>query len=105
MNRAEKEQYVIQLYKENKSTREIARLMHMSFRDIGAIIKKVKLEPDGERGHLEDHDIKSKSKITQAIKLFSELDSPVEYAIALDLPVDQYDQYVENIGNLMVCIA
>ena len=89
MNRAEKEQYVIQLYKENKSTREIARLMHMSFRDIGAIIKKVKLEPDGERGHLEDHDIKSKSKITQAIKLFSELDSPVEVAIALDLPVDQ----------------
>ncbi|MGC1933357.1 MAG: hypothetical protein WA667_30655 [Candidatus Nitrosopolaris sp.] len=35
MNRAEKEEYVIRLYKENRSTREIAKLMHMSFRDIG----------------------------------------------------------------------
>ena len=46
-------------------------------------------EADGEREHLEDHDIKSKSKTTQAIKLFSELNSPVEVAIALNLPVNQ----------------
>jgi hypothetical protein len=58
----------------------------MSFRDIGIIIKKVKLEVDGLE---EDDDIKSKSKTTQAIKLFSELQSPVEVAIALDLPADQ----------------
>src|SRR5215831_11449009 len=90
MNRAEKEQYVIRLYKENKSTREIAELVHMSFRDIGAITKKVKLEADGERWPLEeDDDINSKSKTTQAIKLFSELKSPVEVTIALDLPANQ----------------
>jgi predicted HTH domain antitoxin len=66
MTREEREEYVIQLYKENNSIREIAKLMHMSFRDIGAII-------NSERGQLdEDDDIKSKSKITQAIKLFSE---------------------------------
>jgi len=35
MNREEKEQYVIQLYKEGKTIREIAELVHMSFRDIG----------------------------------------------------------------------
>jgi hypothetical protein len=88
MNREEKEQYVIQLYKENKSTREIAEIVHMSFRDIGAVIRKVKLE--AKRGPLEnDDDIKSKSKTTQAIKLFSELKTPVEVAIALDLPIDQ----------------
>ena len=79
MNRLEKEEYVIRLYKENKSTREIAKLTHMSFRDIGAITKKLKLEVDGERGQLEvDDDIKSKSKTTQALKLFSELKTPVE---------------------------
>ena len=90
MNRAEREEYVISLYKENKSTREIAKLTHMSFRDIGAITKKLKLEAGGERGSLEeDDDIKSKSKTTQALKLFSELESPVEVAIALDLPADQ----------------
>jgi hypothetical protein len=87
MNREEKEQYVIQLYKENKSTREIAKIMHMSFGRIAAITKKVKLEADRERGQLEeDDDIKSKSKTTQAIALFSELKTPVEVAIALDLP-------------------
>jgi hypothetical protein len=97
MNREEKKQYVIQLYKENRSTREIAKVVHMSFKDIGAITKKVKLEAARERGQLEDDDVKSKSKTTQAIKLFSELKSPVEVAIALDLPVDQvqaiYQEY------------
>ncbi len=44
----------------------------------------------GREGQLEeDNDIKSKSKITQAIALFSELKTPVEVAIALDLPADQ----------------
>ena len=95
-------EYVIRLYKENKSTREIAKLMHMSFTAIGAITKKVKSQADGERGTSEDDDIKSKSKTTQAIKLFSELDTPVEVAIALDLSVDQvqaiYQEYWELEG-------
>lgn len=88
MSRVEKEECVIRLYKENKSTREIAKIMHMSFGRIAAITKKVKLEADGERGALDD-DIKSKSKTTQAYKLFSELNTPVEVAIELDLPADQ----------------
>jgi hypothetical protein len=63
MNRTEREQYVMQLYKENRSTREIAKLTHMSFRDIGAITQKVKLAADGESASLEeDDDTKSKSK-------------------------------------------
>jgi hypothetical protein len=47
----------------------------------------------------EQHDIKSKSKTTHAIKLFSEGNSTVEVAIALDLPTDQvriiYREYWE----------
>ena len=74
----------------------------MSFRDIGAITKKVKLEADGERGPLGDDDIESKSEATQAIALFSELKSPVEVAIALDLPANQvraiYREYWELEG-------
>jgi hypothetical protein len=77
----------------------------MSFRVIGAITKKVKLEADGEGGPLEDtddNDIKSKSKITQAVALFSELKSPVEVAIALDLLANQvraiYQEYWELEG-------
>jgi hypothetical protein len=61
------------------------------------------LEVDGKKGPLEEDDnIKSKSKTTQALKLFSELKTPVEVAIALDLPVDQvrtiYREYWELDG-------
>jgi hypothetical protein len=80
MSRTEKEQYVIQLYNEDKGVREIAEVVHMSFRDIGIIIKKkVKLvEADGKRGALEgegkdDDDIKSKSKFAQAMNYFRSL--------------------------------
>ena len=73
----------------------------MSFRDIVSIIKKVKLEADGERGPLEeDDDIKSKSNTTQAIKLFSELKSPVEVVIALDLPADKVQAIYLEYGEL-----
>ena len=49
MNRVEKEEYVIRVYKEDRSTREIAKLIHMSFRDIRAIINKAKLEAELDR--------------------------------------------------------
>jgi hypothetical protein len=98
MSRVEKEECVIRLYKENKSTREIAKLMHMSFRNIGSITKKVKLEANG--GELEDDDIKSKSKTTRAIKSFSELKSPVEVAIELDLSVDQVEAIYQEYWKL-----
>ncbi|MGC1927887.1 MAG: hypothetical protein WA667_02850 [Candidatus Nitrosopolaris sp.] len=39
------------------------------------------MEADGERGPLEDNDIKSKSKTTQAIKLFSELNAKKTMAL------------------------
>jgi len=52
LSKTEKEEVVIQLYKENKSFREIATLMHMSFRDIGAITKKVELQAALERGYV-----------------------------------------------------
>jgi len=89
MSRAEKEQFVIRLYKENKSVREIAKLMHMSFRDIGLITNKLKEETERQNADLDGRDDindASKSKITQAIKLFSEGKKPVEVVIALDIP-------------------
>ena len=64
----------------------------MSFRDIGVIINKWKEREGGQQD-----DIKSKSKTTQAIKLFSEDKTTVDVVIALDLPADHvraiYRQY------------
>jgi DNA-binding NarL/FixJ family response regulator len=48
MNREEREEYVVRLYKEGRTVREIAELVHMSFRNIGAAISKVKLDANGE---------------------------------------------------------
>lgn len=40
-SREERKQYVIELYKQGRSVRDIAQEIHMSFIDIGAIIRKV----------------------------------------------------------------
>lgn len=40
VSRKEKDKLVIKLAEEEKSTREIAKSIHLSFRDIGVIIRK-----------------------------------------------------------------
>ena len=52
MTRAEKEEYVIQLRKAGRSVRQIAELVHMSFRNIGAITNNAKLQAEQERGYV-----------------------------------------------------
>jgi hypothetical protein len=106
MTRAQKKQYVIQLYSEqDKDFREIAKQAHMSLRDIAAIIKEHKDKIERENGQLEegndgDYDIKSKSKTTQAIKMFSDGQSPTDAVIELDLSPEEarmiYHQYLET---------
>jgi hypothetical protein len=101
MNREEREEYVVQLYKENNSIREIARLVRMSFRDIGVIINKAKLQAERERGYITAEE--QKSPESRAFKLFSEGKTPIEVAIALDEPGDpvraMYREYWELSGR------
>jgi hypothetical protein len=95
MTKAQKEQYVIALHKQDKKIREIMQRVHMSPRDICVIIKKQKLQVERERGQLEekdDYDTESKSKTTQAVKMFSEGKTPVDVAVGLDLPVDEVQE-------------
>jgi hypothetical protein len=101
MTRAQKKQYVIQLHKEGKDFKQIAQLAHMSLRDITAIIKEHQDKIERENGQLEELDnIKSKSKTTQAIKMFSEGKSPTDVVIELDLSPEEvrmiYRQYLET---------
>jgi hypothetical protein len=74
----------------------------MSFRDIGVIINKAKLQAERERGHAAE-DTQPKSPESQAFKMFSEGKSPVEVAIALDEPGDRvramYREYWELSGR------
>ncbi|NAL78700.1 hypothetical protein [Nitrososphaera sp. AFS] len=66
------------------------------------IINRYKDKLERENGQTEvkeKDDIKSKSKTTQAIKMFSEGQTPTQVVIELDLPPeevrDMYRQYLE----------
>jgi hypothetical protein len=78
--REEKERLVLDLYNEGKSTREIAQIARMSFRDIGFIIDKKEKEQESKEGQT-----RQIFASTQAYKLFSEGKSPVQVAIALNM--------------------
>ena len=41
LNKKEKEELVVKLHQENKTMRQIAEIVHMSFKDIGAIIRRI----------------------------------------------------------------
>ena len=49
--REEKEKLVLDLYNQGKSTREIAQIAHMSFRDIGRIVDKEEKEKEAKKKH------------------------------------------------------
>jgi len=89
MNRQEKYQLVSQLYKEGKTMREISKEVHMSFSDIGAIIKRIKVS---EQDKEVSYDI-------QAIKMFLKGKKQADVAIKLDLPSEDvlycYKQYLQ----------
>jgi transposase len=99
-SRAEREQYVIKLYEQGKTIREIAKGVHMSFGSIGAIIRSSKGEASSEdKEHREENNI---SKAAQALKLFSKGKEPLEVAINLDLGAEEvkrhYREYLQLKG-------
>jgi hypothetical protein len=87
-NRKEKQQLVIDLHHQGKTLREIAQQVHMSFKDIGTIIRKV----DGRDDDVDANDLTNKSKSTRALFLFLNGKTPIDVAIELDLSATEvYD--------------
>jgi len=98
----ERERKVIELYKEGKTTREIAKIAKMSFRDIGFILKKAGLS-HGIINTEDDDKNKNKSsseKATQAYKLFNEGKKPVQVAIELGLREKQVNKFFREFWKL-----
>jgi len=79
LTKKEKKKLVIKLYEEGKTTREIAKIVKMSLRDIGIITRKYNHEPEPKP---------PKSDHSKAFKLFSKGKTPVEVAIIVDLTYD-----------------
>jgi hypothetical protein len=82
LNKKEKEELVIKLYHENKTIRQIAETVHMSFNDIGAIIRRINGQDNDK---YIDTKFSNKSKATQALYLFEHDKKPIEVALELDL--------------------
>ena len=83
LNKRDKEQLAIKLYQQGKTIREIASVAHLSFSDIGTIIRRA--DGHDKDGDIETKDLKNKSKDTQALYLFSIGKTPLEVTIELDL--------------------
>lgn len=96
LNRREKEQLVIELHQEGKTIREVASAAHMSFADIGTIIRKI----NGQDNGAEMKDLKCKTKDTQAFWLFSRGKKPIDVAIELDLSASEVHEMQEEFWAL-----
>ena len=94
LSRVEKEQRVIELYKQGRSIREIAQDVHMSFGDIGSIVRKVTGPEDN------NIPLTTLSKDSQAFALFSDNKKPTEVAIKLDLGADVVERLYQQFWRL-----
>ena len=91
LTQKEKETLVIELYKQGETSREIAKVVHMSFSRISQIINRFEGVNSNEKVPV--------SKETKALKLFSEEKDPVSVAIELDMKIDEIKRlYLEYLN-------
>ena len=85
LNKHQKKALVIELYKQGKTRRQIAEVVHMSFKDIADLIN----EYTGEDTSANKPE---KSKDARAFELFLQGKQSVEVAIELDMPADKVEE-------------
>ena len=85
LNQHQKKALVIELYKQGKTRRQIAEIVHMGFKDIADIIN----EYTGEDKQINKPE---KSKDSRAFELFLQGKQSVEVAIELDMPADKVEE-------------
>jgi hypothetical protein len=95
LNKHDKEQLVIELRNQGKNIRQIAPAAHLSFSDIGSIIRKIDGR-DNDDGVEAKIDIKNKSRETKALWLFSNGKKPIEVAVELDLTASEVHEMQEE---------
>ena len=91
LNKYEKEEFVIRMHQEGKTLREIASAVHISFGDIGKIIRRIDGQTDNGNDNSNNFDVSNKSKSTQALYLFEHGKKPIDVAIQLDIPYSEVE--------------
>jgi transposase len=109
ITRKERERYVLDLYNQGKTIREIAKEARMSFRDIGAILnkileEKIEVSKQQDNNHAEENKQQEQqphlSQSAQAYKLFSDRKTPLEVAIALNLKESEATKFYKEYWKL-----
>jgi DNA-binding CsgD family transcriptional regulator len=95
LTRQEREQNVLDLYNQGKTIRDIAKELRMSFRDIGAILKKVSGEMEEKQDNKESLSLSNK-----AYCLFSKGKTPIQVAIRLNLSETETTKFYQEYWNL-----
>jgi predicted transcriptional regulator len=75
-----KKKVILELYAQGKNVREIAKEAHVSFRDIGAILREASAEEN--KKETEDRPL---SPAANAYRMFSEGKAPIDVAVSLNL--------------------
>ena len=83
LSREEKKKRVIEMHKKEKTIRQIAKAVHLSFSEIGQIIEKE------EFGEEQIQPTLQQSKYTQALQLFDSGKGLFEVAVELHLTYDE----------------
>src|SRR4051812_27065856 len=104
----ERQGRVLELYDQGKNTREIAKELRMSLRDIGFILKKGQVNhgiatimDNGNNSSNNNNNNKPASeKATPAYKLFSQGKKPLEVAIELGLREKQVNNLFREFWKL-----
>jgi hypothetical protein len=86
LNKHQKKALVIEFYKQGKTRRQIAEVVHMSFKDIADIINGYTGEDKKQVNKPE------KSKDSRAFELFLQGKQSVEVAIELDMSADEVEE-------------
>lgn len=104
LSKKDKEKLVIKLANEGKTTREIAKEVHISLKSIGQILNKVTGDDEAEK----EQRLKDKSECARAFKMFKD-GLPLE-DVAIELDVESptvlcyYEDYLKlvNMGRLVI---
>ncbi|HEY6884246.1 MAG TPA: hypothetical protein VI278_09440 [Nitrososphaeraceae archaeon] len=91
-----REKHVIELYKQGKSTRDIAKELWMSLRDISAILRNNQVNhviTDNSNDNTNSINNKSHNEKSTPYKLFDQEKKPVEVAIQLGLSEREATRY------------
>jgi cytidylate kinase len=86
LSNAERKKLVLDLYNQGKTIRQIAKEARMSFRDINTVLKKAAASLESEYSKKQSDESSSNGKATeivvdkatQAFKLFTQLQKPIE---------------------------